>query len=398
MIGRFVEGYSWISLIFEYIVYTFILFILLKGISIQYQNIDCVQTKNRNCSKSIYLLFCCSLLILMIFFPSFRYIRVSDQENNFVQNYYYLGGNDSVEYVRLFNSVDGLSYKEALKVTQKEYLYVFIIWVLRNLNIPYQLCLATFNIIMAFGLINFAKIFDLRLRSFFPLLSLLALYLASFNTLRWSMSLMLMSFFCKHIIKDDYKKCFLVMIIAVGIQEASIVLLMPLFGFWITKNLKRKKLTFLYILILCIICYIPSTLDLFIFEGMRHFNQIWGGGQIPITWLALYGILIINVFLFNKKYIIEDKNNEKIFYLILFLMPPTILEFSFFLAYRFSYYSHPVFYMFLIGLMASNRKKGIIGIIFNILYTFLLISILIKFWGGAGIESVGIPFIWGSLN
>ena len=391
------DGYTWISLIFVYIVFTIVIFVLLKTISIQYRTV-LVNKRNSNVNVSLYYLFLVSLFILMIFFPSFRYIRNSNADNNLSEFIINMGGNDSIQYRDYYYMVRGITYREALKVTNKEFLYVLIIWILSNLKFPYQLCLVCFNTMLFFGIIKFCKMFDLRKFSLLPLLSLLALYLASFNTMRWSITLFLSSYVCESILDNKFKRCLLLIILSVGIQEASIVLLMPLFGFWVTKNLRRKKLVLFYIFVLCVICYIPSTLDLMVFQGMRHFSQIFGGGQIPITWLLLYGVLLINIVFYNRNYLEQSSNNKKVFYFLLFLLPPTILEFSFFLAYRFSYYSHPIFYMYLVGLMDSNRKKGIVGIVFNVVYSYLLLTILLKFWFGAGIESVGIPFKWFILN
>ena len=80
--------------------------------------------------------------------------------------------------------------------------------------------------------------------------------------------------------------------------------------------------------------------------------------------------------------------------MILFLIPPTFMELTFGLAYRFAYYAHPILYMHTIYLRKENRKHGIVGIAFTAMELFLLLFIILKFYFGEGIESSGVPYMF----
>lgn len=393
MFGLLISFLQRLSVVLFYAVFSLTITFLLKSVGTSYN--CCKEKLSFKINESLYFCFAILLLCVLMLVPSFRFVREIGVTT--ISGQYNFGGTDTPEYKRLYDITEGVSYSGALKLTNKEYIFTFICWVFKNLHIPFELCLCLFNFFMFLGFLNYCKIFNLKEISFFPLFCLSVLYLGSFNTLRWSVTLILSSYLCKYILEKKYFKTILFTFFSIGIQEASIVFLMPIFGFFVTKNLKRKKLAFLYFLILLIICYIPSTLDYTIFKNNKHYTQIWGGGQVPITWIALYSIFLINLLFVNRNYL-KDKKNKEIFYIILFLIPPTVLEFTFFLAYRFSYYAHPIFYMYIIGLMSSNRKKGILGVGCNLLYVFFMVSIILKYFEtGGGVEHSGLPFVWGNI-
>lgn len=198
MFGSLFSNFSDFSF---YIFFSLILILLLKSVSISYS--DC-RINRKYCfgsNENLYFFVSVFLLILLMFVPSFRFFRHGSNEI-IPENLSHFGGTDTPEYKRLYDVAKGLSYFDALEALNKEFIFVFIFWIYSNLNIPFQLCLCLFNFFMFLGLLNFCKIFDLKKISFVPVLCMVLLYFGSFNTLRWSVTLLLTSYLSKYIIEE----------------------------------------------------------------------------------------------------------------------------------------------------------------------------------------------------
>lgn len=382
----------WTNYISAYLFFTVFTYCCMKTISMHY-NSDIKTKNNQTSANSLVWLILLLFFIVLVIFSSFRYIRSTQNEFSLLDGRYYcIGGDDTIEYRHLYEISKGITYFEALKITNKEYLFVFITWIFSNFKISFDFYLVFFNILMFFALIEFCKMFDLRKNSFIPLVALIILYISSFNTLRWSLNLLFTVYFAKNYIKQNLKKCFFIMLIHSGFQFSAIVYIMPIIGALLLK--KHKKLSYFFFLICIFICYVPALLDispLLIALGRR--GQADVEGQKPRTWLLIYFVYIFNI-LIVKKTFFSDLKNKYLFYMILFLMPPTFMELTFGLAYRFAYYSHPILYMHTIYLRKENRKYGYIGLLFSFAEMILIFTIVLKFYYGTGIESSGVPYIF----
>lgn len=382
----------WAIQISAYIFFTIFVFFCMKATSIHYHsNISNKNTQISANSLLLILLFC--FFLVLITFSSFRYTRHNIDEFESVSgHFYFIGGNDTYEYKVLYNLTKGVDYFTAKDLTHKEYLFVFICWIFSNLGLSFDLCLVFFNTLMFFTLVEFCKEFDLSKDSFIPIVALLALYIASFNTLRWSLNLLLTVYFAKNYVKQNLKKCFLIMLLHIGFQFSAIVYIMPIFGSILLE--KHRKLAYFFVLTCAFVCYAPALLDispLLILLGRRGQADVYG--NTPTTWLIFYTVYILNI-LFIRKTFFKDNKNKYIFYMILFLIPPTFMELTFGLAYRFAYYAHPILYMQTIYLRQENRKQGLIGLGFTAMELFLLLCIVLKFYFGGLIESSGVPYMF----
>lgn len=380
----------WAIQISAYLFFTCFLYFSLKAVSTyKYsKKLDSISV-----NKDLYLLIIYIFLFVLICFSSFRYIRFSiDEFNTYQGRYYFIGGNDTCEYRYCYKIAKGESFSYAKEMMHKEFIFSFIFWFFSNLNIPFDLCLAFFNCLMGIAIIKYAKIFDLRKDSFLSILALCALYLGSFNTLRWSFNLIFTIYFVNNFLREKYFRCIIVMLFCVGFQFSALVYVFPLVGILFMK--KNRKLGYFYFLVCCFICWAPALLDISPFlKAIGRLHQADVSGNKPSTWFAMYSVYCANLFMVRKTFF-KNRQNKMLFYLILFLIPPTFIELSFGLAYRFSYYAHPILYMHLVYLNRENKKYGYKGLFFIAIEAFLILTIILKFYFGEGIESSGVPYIF----
>lgn len=382
----------WAIQISAYIFFTLFSYFCMKCASVYYnQNFSAV--RNRKSEYSLYLLLMLLFYLVLVVFSSFRYVRLSIDEFKYMSGrYYFIGGNDTVAYRRIFNIAKGKSYLQAKAAIEKEYLFAFIVWVFSNMGATFDMCLAFFNTLMFFAILRFCKDFNLSKGAVLNIIALLALYLGSFNTLRWSMTLLFSIYFARAYINKNLKKCLLVMIVTAGFQFSAIIYMLPIVGLVLLK--KSKKLALFYFALCSLICYSPAFFDispLLILVG--RINQAIVTGNTPSTWLLMYFIYICNI-IYIRKTFLKNSKNQQLFYLILFLIPPTFLEMTFGLAYRFSGFGHPLLYMHLVCMRKENKKHGVVGVAFTAVELLMLVLIILKFYFGATIESSGVPYIF----
>ena len=382
----------WALQISAYLFFTFFAYFCMKAASVHYHS----RIKSKRfqvSSNSLLLLILLSFYIVLVTFSSFRYLGHSITEFKFTQErYYYIGGNDTLEYKALYNLTKGVDYFTAKTLTKKEYLFVFICWIFSNIGTSFDFFLAFFNTLLFFALIEFCKEFDLSKNSFFPIIALVTLYIASFNTLRWSTNLLFTVYFSKNYVKQNLKKCFFILLIHTGIQFSAVVYIMPIIGAMLMR--KHKMLSYMFFIMSAFICYAPALLDISpLLIALGRYHQADVEGHTPTTWLLFFLIYICNIFLI-KKTLFQDSKNKYLFYMVLFLIPPTFMEFTFALSYRFSYYSHPILFIHTVYLRKENRKYGIVGFVFTALELFLLLSIILKFYFGPTIEFSGVPYMF----
>lgn len=381
----------WAIQISAYIFFTIFVFFCMKATSIHYHS----KSKTfaiKKANNDLYFILACFFLLVLVIFSSFRYIRTDISEFLGYKNYYFIGGNDTYEYRRCYEIAKGENFFDAKELMSKEFIFAFIFWVFSNLNIPFDLCLAFLNSIIGIAILNFAKFFDLRKTSILSILALNALYLGSFNTLRWSFNLILSIYFAKSFVDEKYKRCFLIMIFSIGFHFSAIVYMLPLIGIKIMK--KNRKLGYLFVIICCLLCWVPSLLDISPFLiAIGRIHQTAVTGNKPATAFTLYALYLLNMLIIHKIFF-KEKKNRYLFYLILFLMPLTFIELTFGLAYRFSYYAHPILYMHFATMKNENKKHGYSGLFFTICEDVILITIILKFYFGTGIESTGVPYFF----
>lgn len=383
----------WTIQIIAYLFFSVFTFFNMKAISVYYHSKFQNKTVQLS-SKSLLILLFLSFYIVLVTFSSFRYIPQSVTEFNSLQDRHYcIGGNDTLEYRVLYNLTKGVDYFTAKDLTHKEYLFVFICWIFSNLGFTFDLFLTFFNTLLFFSLIAFCREFDLSKNSFLSIIALVALYLASFNTLRWSTTLLFSVYFAKYYIKQDLKKCFFVMLLCMGIQFSAVVYIMPIVGAKFLK--KNKKIGVLFFIFCSFICYAPALLDIAPYLHLlgRRAGQTGVEGNTPTTWLLFFFIYTVNI-LFVRKTLFKNRKHVNIFYMVLFLMPPIFMELTFGLAYRFSYFGHPLLYVHTIYLRKENHKYGITGLLFTALEMVMLLTVILKFYYGVLIESTGVPYIF----
>lgn len=389
MLGHFAEGLSWVIEISSYIIFSLIVCFLLKSISKEFHCYSNNGWKAYN--KDLYILQIFLLFAVIVIFSSFRYIRPSYQSMLNMA-----GGADSVEYRRLYNLSKGLSYFEALKAIEKEWLFVFVFWVFRNLGISFEFCLVFINFLMFLTLIFYSRYYNLS-KNIIPILALICIYLGSLNTLRWSFTLLMSIFYISAMEDEKIFRAICCAIILSGVQFAASVLFIPIFIYFLSKKYTSKVIIYICFLIFCFVFLLPAFFDItFILILAGRNNQSIIQGQIPTTWLIIYTFYIINVFYVRKDLMINKKNINS-FYTILLLIPPIFLELFFGLAYRFAYYGHPGYYMYFYRLYEINKKRGFIGYLFNIIHELLIMLTIIKYFGGT-IEASGVPYKFGIIN
>lgn len=346
-------------------------------------------------SKALFFLLCVVFVQLFIVFSSFRYIRISDYQFSESNGYFNIGGIDSLNYKEFIEETPCFSFSSFSEQVNKEWLFTIVCFTFAKLNLSFELFLCFINFFVAMALIKFSISFDFRNNSFLVSLLLVLFYIASFNTLRWSVSLLFTVYFLDYMVKEKYLKAFITIIFLFGIQEASVVLVVPLVGFIFTKKLKRKKLGIAIVVLSCFVCYLPSLVDsqlLFTFISLtRHTSQIYQEGQAPLMWIAMYSLFVLNI-IFARKTFFLSWRNKCLSWCVLFLIAPTFIELTFGLAYRFSGYGHVALYVLLPYLLKENKSK-IIGIAFNAGYVFLLLGQIYKFLTQT-IYASGVPYIF----
>lgn len=382
----------WAFHISDYLFFSLFVYFCIKAVSIHYHHSKSKTIPMNTANNALYFVVACSFLLVLVIFSSFRYIRADVSEFLKYSNYYFIGGNDTYEYRRCYEIAKGENFFAAKELMSKEYIFAFIFWAFSNLNIPFDLCLAFLNTLMGIAILKFAKYFDIRKKSVLSILALIALYLGSFNTLRWSFNLIFSIYFAKNFVEEDFKKCFLIMIFCIGFQFSAIVYILPLIGIKIMK--KNRKLGYLFVIFCCLVCWALSLLDISPFlKAIGRIHQADVIGNKPATAFILYTLYLFNMRLIHKTFF-KEKKNKYLFYLIIFLMPPTFIELTFGLAYRFSYYAHPILYMHFATMKNENKKHGYGGLLFTLCEDIILITIILKFYFGTGIESTGVPYLF----
>ena len=232
-LGLINQGFPWFIQISTYIFFSIAVVWLMQMISIVYHSSGITDTE-----KSFYFPLEMLLLLLVVVFSSFRYIRADSYQFIGLKNYYNIGGTDALTYLGFFESADNYSLKEYINEIPMEKFYAIIFWVFSRLQLGYEFVLCVNYVIVFAALIKFCKVFDLRSKYFLPLISLLIILIQSYNTLRWSTSLLLSIWVIDAILKNKLLKALVLTIIfALCFHTGSFSLLVPVFGFIFTKNL-----------------------------------------------------------------------------------------------------------------------------------------------------------------
>lgn len=390
-LGLLNQGIPWFIQISAYVFFSIIVVLLMQMISIVYHTSEITSTEKSICFPLQMLLF-----LLVVIFSSFRYIRIDSYQFKGYNNYFNIGGIDTLSYLGFYESADNYSLKEYINEIPMEKFYAIIFWVFYHLHLDYKSVLCLNYLIVYAALIKYCKVFDLRSKYFLPLISLLIIVIQSYNTLRWSTSLLLSIWVIAAILNNKLLRAFvLTLIFSLCFHTGSLSLLVPVFGFIFSKNLRKPNRIFLFFISVLFVCLFIYAFPLEkILGDNRLVAHLTSGGGMPLAWSLLYLFYLFNVFYIRKKYF-ESEFRKKMFFICFFLMPLCLPEIKMMMMYRFSHFGHIVTYFGLVELLKVNKKINV-GIIFNgIIYLLLLLNIL-TFYGN-DIISCGVPYIFGTL-
>ena len=387
--GPLNQGFPWFIQISAYVFFAILVVWFMQMISIAYHT-----TGITNTEKSIFFSIGTVLFVLLIVFSSFRYIPTASYQFTGYNNNYYIGGRDSLTYLGFYNSAADYTLKEYLNEIPMEKMYAIIFWVSNRLDLGYDFVLCINYVLLFVCLIKYCKVFNLRSNYFLSLLSLMVTLLQSFNTLRWSTSLLFSIWVIDALLNNKtYKALLLSLLFSICIHTGSFALLVPVFGFLFSKKLARKKIAFFYFLIVLIGC---SIIYLFPFEkyfiGNRLISHIYSGGTSPTGWILIYLLYVFNIFVVRQLYF-DSRFRINLFYICLFLMPLCLLEIKISMMYRFSHFGHIAMYFGVVELLKVNKYIKY-GLVFNCGICALLIINICVFLGN-DITSSGVPYIWG---
>lgn len=391
-LGLWNQGFPWFIQISAYIFLSITLAWLMQMISIAHHTTGISDSEKSVCFSLESVLF----LILLVF-SSFRYVRINNFQFMGYTNFFNVGGIDTLAYKDFFESAEGYSLDEYIHKIPMEKLYAAIFWMFYHLDLGFELVLC-FNYTLIFlCLIKFCKVFKLEANCFLSLLSLLIIIFQSYNTLRWSTSLLLSIWVIDALLNNKvYKALLFTLFFSIGFHTGSFSLFVPVFGFIFSKNLSRKRIAFLYLIIVLLGCLAVYSFPFEkLFGNSRLIVHIYSGSEKPLGWIVIYLFYLFNILLTRKTYF-DSRFRLTLFYICICLMPLCLLEMKMKMMYRFSFFGHVIMYFGLVELLKTNKHIKI-GIILNgIIYLLLLLNILVFY--GNDIISCGVPYLFGTFG
>ena len=257
-LGLLKLGFPWFIQISAYIFFSIAVVWLMQIISIAYHTSDITVGEKSICFSMETL-----LLLLVVIFSAFRYIRTDSYQFLRYNNYYNVGGTDALNYLGFFESADSYSLKDYINEIPMEKFYAIIFWVFYHLHLGYEFVLV-FNYLIVFAvLIKFCKVFNLRTKYFLSLISLLIIVIQSYNTLRWSTSLLLSVWVVDAILNNKLFKAFILTVIfSLCFHTDSFSLLVPVLASYFQRIYQKKCFFYILVQFFCLRIYIFITVEI----------------------------------------------------------------------------------------------------------------------------------------